>query len=145
MGVFNPNDFLNALMTYMAANAAGGALSISGTPRAFWARSAIEASAADPYHVLSPFGGEIPWVPAARVSLQVLTVGKRSSDALAASSNVLASLLDGQGRPRRMIDLANNYRLLGATALQPPRIVEIEENDRTRVAFNFDARAANVG
>lgn len=143
MGVFDPSVFLAQLAAYMAANAVGGALPYSGTPRALWLGHADEAFAAEPYHVLTPFGGQVNWVPLVANSLQLMTTGKTFAAGHAGAAAVFGSLLDAQGRPRRMIDLGANYTLLGAT-VKPPQPLGLTDNKRYQFVFNFDVLAAHV-
>lgn len=144
MGVFDPSIFLDKLASYLAANAVGGALQYAGTPRAMWLGHADEAFAAEPYHVLTPFGGQVNWVPSVANSLQLMTTGKTFGAGHAGASAVFGSLLDSSGRPRRMIDLGSNYKLLGVS-VKPPQPLGMTENKRFLFVFNFDVQIANVG
>lgn len=142
MALFDLPTFLDKLAAYMAANAAGGALEYASTPRAVWAGQADQKYATAAYSTLIPFGGSLAFVPENRITIQCMSSGKSVEAALAQAQKLFGALVDSNSRPRRMVDLGGNYRLIGVD-LQHPQVIT-SDSTRTQVVFNFEAIAVRT-
>lgn len=145
MPLLDYDNLVKSLAAYLAAQAS---LEYSSTPRAVWGHSAVEADAADPYSVVKVYGGETPWVPAARASVQVKTVGTHVADAMQQAGKLYAGFLDANGRPARNVVIlapagaVAGIRMLAADPKQPPSFLSRDERGRAEVVFNVELKVA---
>jgi hypothetical protein len=143
MSLMDYDKLITSLVSYLEA-AAG--ITSAPTARATWAHSAVEENAADPYSVIRLYGGETPWVPAARASVQIKTVGKSVAASMAQAGKLFNGFLDANGRPaRNVVILAASsngagVRLVAADPKQPPSFLSRDERGRAEVVFNVDLR-----
>lgn len=129
-------NFHHALATWMAAQCSP-ALTYPGD---LWRNQAPELNAPDPYSVLRPYDGQVPWVPVLQISLQIMTVGTGNDACLNRARSLFNTLLDAQGRPLRMqvIPAASggpSYRINGVDPTVPG-LIGRQERGRAEVVFN---------
>jgi hypothetical protein len=140
--------FLSQLATHVATAAE---LQFAGTPRELWVLSAEETAAncSPIYSVITPYGGETPYVPLDLVSLQVATYAPSKRESMERSLAVRSTLVDASGRPLRAVavgDAPHQHRILAVTQLQQPSLIGGDDTTlRHKVVFNFDAKVVYLG
>jgi hypothetical protein len=138
------DSFLRALATHMAATAS---LQYASTPRALWVYQLVEADSTlaavtpAPASVLRIFGGTVPLIPVATLSIQCQTTALPGDDqsGMTRAQALHGTLLDStSGRPLRMKALTG-WRINAIQSLQTPAQIGRDEKERALIVFDFDA------
>lgn len=143
------------LMTFLSQLAAhinaAAELNDSGEVRQLWLLTAAEGlQSPATYSVITPYGGETPYVPLEVVSLQVATFAPSKRESMERSILVRSTLLDASGRPLRAVAVGEapyQHRIVAVTQLQQPSLIGGggDTTLRSKVVFNFDAKVVYLG